>query len=62
MLLSGNSLIRILIDLAIAGILVYAVYLFLNMLGLPQPVKTLIVLVIAVIALIFLAQLLGIVI
>lgn len=59
-MLQGNGIISLLVELVIAGIVVYAVYLFLNMLSLPQPVKTIILLLIAVIALVFLAGLFGI--
>lgn len=59
MLLGGSSIVSLLIRLVIAGIVVYGVYLFLGMLNLPQPIKTLILLVIAVIALVFLAGLFG---
>lgn len=57
---STTNLVGILIKLIIAGIVIYGVYYFLNMLSLPQPIKTLIMLVIAVIGLIFLASLFGI--
>lgn len=56
---AGNSIISLLIELVIAGIVIYAVYLFLNMLNLPQPIRTIILLLIAVIGLVFLASLFG---
>lgn len=56
---AGNSIISLLIELVIAGIVIYAVYLFLNMLNLPQPIRTIILLLIAVIGLVFLAPLFG---
>lgn len=59
-MLTTEPLLRILIDLGIAAIIIYAVYLFLNMLALPQPLRTIIFLIIAVIALVFLANLFGI--
>lgn len=58
--MQGSGLISILIYLVIGAIIVYAVYLFLNMLNLPQPIKTIVLLIIAVIGLIFLANLFGI--
>lgn len=59
-MLTTDSLIRLLIELGIGAIIIYAVYLFLGMLQLPQPVRTIILLIIAVIALVFLASLFGI--
>lgn len=56
---AGNSIISLLIELVITGIVIYAVYLFLNMLNLPQPIRTIILLLIAVIGLVFLAPLFG---
>jgi hypothetical protein len=56
---SGISLIGLLVDLVIAGIVLYAVYLILNMLNLPEPIRTLILLIIAVIVLVFLAGIFG---
>jgi hypothetical protein len=58
-MLSGTNLIGVLVQLVIAGIILYGVYLFLNMLNLPQPIRTIIMLVIAVIGLVFLAGLFG---
>lgn len=59
-MLSSVSLIPFLIKLVIACIVLYGVYIFLNFLNLPQPIKTLILLVIAVIGLVFLSNLFGI--
>lgn len=56
---TGMGLVKILIDLVIACIVIYGVYIFLNFLNLPQPIKTLILLVIAIIGLVFLANLFG---
>lgn len=58
-MLSSVSLIPFLIKLVIACVVLYGVYIFLNFLSLPQPIKSLILVVIAVIGLIFLANLLG---
>lgn len=59
-MLSTVGLLPLLVQLVVAGIIIYAVYLFLGMLNLPQPIKTIILLIVAVIGLIFLARLFGI--
>lgn len=60
MQLGSGSVITLIVDLVIAGIIVYVVYLFLGMLSLPQPVRTMILLLFAVIAIVFLFGLFGI--
>lgn len=59
-MMQTTELTTILVRLIIVGIIVYGVYMFLNMLNLPQPIKSLVLLVVAVIGLIFLANLFGI--
>lgn len=56
----AGNLISLLVQLIVGGIVIYAVYLFLGMLNLPQPIKTIILLLVAAIALAFLAGLFGI--
>ena len=56
-----DSLVTFLIYLIVLGIVIYAVSLILNMIALPQPIKQLVWLVIAVIVLILLLSLFGIV-
>lgn len=58
--MGGASLISILVWLLVFGIIVYAVFLVLGMLPLPQPIKTIIVLLIAVVMVIWLLARLGI--
>lgn len=56
----AGGLISFLVTLIVMGIVIYAVYLVLNMLPLPQPIKTLVYLVIAVIFLVMLLSATGI--
>lgn len=54
------TLVSILLSLIILGILIYAVYLIVGMLPIPQPIKTLVWLLVAVVFLIVLLNMLGI--
>lgn len=56
-MVNNGNLISVLIQLVVAAIVVYGVYIFLGILNLPQPIKTLIVLVVAAIGLLWLAGL-----
>ena len=59
MTLQANQIITILFELIIGGIFLYGVYLFLDILKLPEQIKTIVMLFIAVVALVFLAGLFG---
>ncbi len=59
-MITTGSIIGLLIELVLAMIVIYAIYLFLGILALPQQVKTIILLLIAVVAIVFLAGLFGI--
>lgn len=54
-----SSPITFLIELLIAGIVVYAVYWFIDLLTLPAQIKTIIKVIIALLALLWLLGLLG---
>lgn len=60
-MLQGSNLIAILIELVVGAIIIYAVYIFLGMLNLPAPIKTVVLLIIAAIALVLLAGIFGII-
>lgn len=55
-----DGLVRLLIYLLIGGLIVYAVYWIVGMLTLPQPVKTVILIIIAIIVLLWLLSTFGI--
>lgn len=59
-MIGSLGLITLLVELVVGGIIIYAVYLFLGMLALPQPIRTIILLVVAGVAIVFLAGLFGI--
>ncbi len=59
-MLASGGLLPLLLQLVVAGIIIYAVYLFLGMLNLPAPVRTIVLLLVAVIGLVFLFGLFGI--
>lgn len=58
-MLGTGNVVGLLIDLIIAGIVIYGVYLFLGLIALPPQLKQIVLLVIAVIALVFLGHALG---
>lgn len=57
--LSSSGLIRLLLELVIACLVLYGVYVFIGFLNLPQPIRNLVLIVIAVIGLVFLLNLFG---
>jgi len=50
---------NLLIDLLIGGLVIYLIYYILGMLAIPQPVKNIILIVVAIIAIIWLLGFLG---
>lgn len=58
--LAAGGLVSFLVYLLILAIVIYVVVLVLNMIPLPQPVKTIALLIIGLVALIFLLHALGI--
>jgi hypothetical protein len=55
-----NGLVRLIIYLLLGGLIIYIVYWILGMLTLPQPVKTVILIILAVIVLLWLLSTFGI--
>lgn len=55
-----SSLITFLVVLLIAGCVIYAVNWFIGLLSIPQPIKNIILIIIAIIALLWLLSFLGI--
>ena len=55
-----DGLVRLIIYLLLGGLIVYIVYWIIGMLALPQPVKTVILIIVAVIVLLWLLSTFGI--
>lgn len=55
-----NDLVHLLIYLLIGGLIVYVVYWIIGMLTLPQPIKTVILAIVALVVLLWLLSTLGI--
>lgn len=54
------SPITLLVQLLIAGLLVYGVYWFVGMLALPPPIKTIVMVIVGIVGLLYLLRLFGI--
>lgn len=55
-----SGLITFVIELALAGLVVYAIYWFIGILALPQPIKNVVLAVVAIVALLWLLSITGI--
>lgn len=54
-----ESVLSLLVSLLVAGLIFYAIYWFLGMLSLPQPIKNIVLFIVGIIGLIWLLRLLG---